>query len=129
VSELTRWVKKDPAKENVFWPSDKMKERAWVSDESIYEQAKSDPEGFWAEFANVLKGLGVNKGDRVGIYLPMIPEAIIAMQACARIGAPHSVVFSAFSPDSLRDRLIDAGAKVLITADGYWRRGKKINLN
>jgi acetyl-CoA synthetase len=201
---LTKWVKKDPAKENVFWPSDKMKGRAWVSDESIYEQAKSDPEGFWAEqaagldwfkrwekdyefkpqgyqwfvggklnisynsldrhikdgrgnnialiwepepvteeaikltyselhrlvskFANVLKGLGVNKGDRVGIYLPMIPEAIVAMQACVRIGAPHSVVFSAFSPDSLRDRLIDAGAKVLITADGYWRRGKQINL-
>ncbi|RKZ24944.1 acetyl-coenzyme A synthetase, partial [bacterium] len=81
-----------------------------------------------SKFANVLKSLGVKKGDRVGIYLPMIPEAVIAMQACARIGAPHSVVFSAFSPDSLRDRLIDAGAKVLITADGYYRRGKKIDL-
>lgn len=80
------------------------------------------------KFANVLKGLGVKKGDRVGIYLPMIPEAVVAMQACARIGAPHSVVFSAFSPESLRDRLIDAGAKILITADGYFRRTKKIDL-
>ncbi|UCF10943.1 MAG: acetate--CoA ligase [Candidatus Bipolaricaulota bacterium] len=81
-----------------------------------------------SRFANVLRGLGVEKGDRVGIYLPMIPEAVVAMQACARIGAPHSVVFSAFSPDSLRDRLVDAGAKVLITADGYYRRGKQIDL-
>ncbi len=79
-------------------------------------------------FANGLKSLGVKKGDRVGIYLPMIPEAVVAMQACARIGAPHSVVFSAFSPESLRDRLDDAGAKVLITADGYYRRGKPIDL-
>jgi len=204
VSEAIKWVKKDPLKENVFWPNEAMKERAWVSDESIYAEAKADPEGFWArqaeelhwskhwdkayefapqnykwfvggklnlsynsldrhieaghgdrialiwepepvdeeavkltykelhrlvsKLANVLKGLGVQKGDRVGIYLPMIPEAVIAMQACARIGAPHSVVFSAFSPDSLRDRMIDAGAKVLITADGYYRRGKAINL-
>jgi acetyl-CoA synthetase len=78
--------------------------------------------------SNGLKSLGVKKGDRVGIYLPMIPEAVVAMQACARIGAPHSVVFSAFSPESLRDRLDDAGAKVLITADGYYRRGKPIDL-
>jgi len=199
-----QWVKRDPDKENVFWPTDEMKARTWVSDESIYERATADPESFWAEraedlhwfnrwdttyeyapqaykwfvggkvnlsynsldrhieegrgenvaliwepepideeairltyrelheqvckFANVLKGLGVAKGDRVGIYMPMIPEAVIAMQACARIGAPHSVVFSAFSPDSLRDRMVDAGAKVLITADGYYRRGKAINL-
>jgi len=79
-------------------------------------------------FANALKGLGVRKGDRVGIYLPMVPEAVVAMQACARIGAAHSVVFSAFSPDSLRDRMADADCKVLITADGYYRRGKAINL-
>ncbi len=204
MSEPIKWVKKDPAKENVFWPTEDMKKQAWVADESIYAEAKADPVKFWAKhaeelhwfkkwdkdyefapqaykwfvggkinlsynsldrhieaghgdriaiiwepeptdepalrityselhklvskFANVLKDLGVRKGDRVGIYLPMIPEAVIAMQACARIGAPHSVVFSAFSPDSLRDRLIDAGAKVLITADGYYRRGKQINL-
>lgn len=204
MSEGIRWVEKDPAKENVYWPTQALKERAWMSDESVYEQAKADPVAFWAtqaedlhwfkkwetpyqyaphaykwfvegklnlsynsldrhieagngdrtaliwepepveeealkltyrelhervsRFSNVLKGLGVKRGDRVGIYLPMIPEAVIAMQACARIGAPHSVVFSAFSPESLRDRMVDAGAKILITADGYYRRGKAINL-
>jgi len=204
VPDATRWVKKDPSKENVFWPTDELKARTWVSDDSIYETAKADPKGFWAERAeelhwfkkwdsvydyaphaykwfvggktnlsynsldrhieagrgdqialiwepepedeeavkltyrelheqvcklsNVLKSLGVKKGDRIGIYMPMIPEAVVAMQACARIGAPHSVVFSAFSPDSLRDRMVDAGAKVLLTADGYYRRGKAINL-
>ena len=204
MSDPSTWVKADPHKENVFWPTETLKKHAWVSDESIYAEATADPEKFWADraeelhwfkrwekayqfkpqaygwflggkinlsfnsldrhieaghgdrialiwepeptdeeairltyeelhhrvcqFANVLKGLGVHKGDRVGIYLPMIPEAVVAMQACARIGAPHSVVFSAFSPDSLRDRLIDAGAKVLVTADGYHRRGKTIDL-
>jgi len=204
VSEGIRWVEKDPTKENVYWPTQALKERAWIADESIYEQAKADPVAFWAtqaeelhwfkkwetpyeyaphayewfvegklnlsynsldrhieaghgdrialiwepepveeealrltykelhervsRFANVLKGLGVKRGDRVGIYLPMIPEAVVAMQACARIGAPHSVVFSAFSPESLRDRMVDAGAKVLVTADGYYRRGKAIDL-
>ena len=75
------------------------------------------------KFANVLRQLGVRKGDRVAIYLPMIPEAVIAMLACARIGAPHSVVFGGFSSDSLRDRINDAEARVLITADGGYRRG------
>ncbi|MEI6171036.1 MAG: acetate--CoA ligase [bacterium] len=204
MSEAKRWVKKDPTRENVFWPTDELKKRAWVSDEAIYKKAAADPVAFWSQQAeelhwfkkwdtaydpapyaykwfvggkinlsynsldrhiqagngdrvaiiwepepmnekplhitykelhervcrlsNGLKSLGVKKGDRVGIYLPMIPEAVVAMQACARIGAPHSVVFSAFSPESLRDRLDDAGAKVLITADGYYRRGKPIDL-
>jgi acetyl-CoA synthetase len=75
-------------------------------------------------FANVLKGLGVVKGDRVAIYLPMIPEIAVAVLACARIGAPHSVVFGGFSADSLADRINDAECKVVITADGGWRRGK-----
>ena len=75
-------------------------------------------------FANVLKSLGVVKGDRVNIYLPMIPEAAIAMLACARIGAAHSVVFGGFSAQALADRINDAQAKVLITADGGWRRGE-----
>ena len=79
-------------------------------------------------FANVLKGLGVEKGDRVGIYLPLIPEAAIAMLACARIGAIHSVVFGGFSPESLRDRMNDAEAKVVITADGGYRRGQIVPL-
>ncbi len=75
-------------------------------------------------FANVLKGLGVAKGDRVAVYLPMIPEPPVAMLACARIGAAHSVVFGGFSADSLADRINDAECKVLVTADGGWRRGK-----
>ena len=76
------------------------------------------------KLANVLKGLGVERGDRVNIYLPMIPEAAIAMLACARIGAAHSVVFGGFSAQSLSDRINDAAAKVLITADGGYRRGE-----
>ncbi len=77
-----------------------------------------------SQFANVLKNLGVDKGDRVNIYLPMIPEAVVAMLACARIGAAHSVVFGGFSSQSLSDRINDAQAKVLITADGGYRRGE-----
>ncbi len=78
------------------------------------------------KFANVLKKKGVKKGDRVSIYLPMIVELPIAMLACARIGAIHSVVFGGFSADALRDRIIDCGAKVLVCADGYYRSGKII---
>ena len=74
------------------------------------------------QLANVLKQLGAKKGDRIGIYMPMIPEAAIAMLACARIGAPHSVVFGGFSAEALRDRLNDAEAKIVITADGGWRK-------
>jgi acetyl-CoA synthetase len=209
-----QWVKKDPEKKDVYWPSEEMKKIAWVSDESIYKKASENPTEFWAglakegitwykewdetfkwtppfyewflngklnisynaldrhldssirnkaaiiwepepvreewesdtfnethkvltyydlyrevnKFANVLKTLGVKKGDRVGIYLPMIPEVQIAMLACARIGAVHSVVFSAFSSESLKGRLLDAEPKVLITADGYYRRGKPLDL-
>ena len=79
-------------------------------------------------FANALRGLGVGKGDRVAIYLPMVPEAAVAMLACARIGAPHSVVFGGFSPQSLRDRIEDAHATCVITADGGYRRGGIIPL-
>ncbi|NJK35045.1 MAG: acetate--CoA ligase [Oscillatoriales cyanobacterium SM2_2_1] len=74
------------------------------------------------QFANVLKQLGIQRGDRVGIYMPMIPEAAIAMLACARLGAPHVVVFGGFSAEALRERLRDAQAKVVITADGGWRK-------
>ncbi|HMH55339.1 MAG TPA: acetate--CoA ligase [Gemmatimonadales bacterium] len=78
--------------------------------------------------ANALKGLGIKRGDRVAIYLPMIPEAAIAMLACARIGAVHSVVFGGFSAESLRDRINDAQAVALITADGGYRRGQVLPL-
>ncbi|MEO1593317.1 MAG: acetate--CoA ligase [Cyanobacteria bacterium J06632_22] len=80
------------------------------------------------QMANVLKDMGVQKGDRVGLYMPMIPEAAIAMLACARIGAPHTVIFGGFSADALRDRLNDAQAKVVITADGGFRKDKKVSL-
>ena len=80
------------------------------------------------KFADVLKKLGVRKGDRVAIYLPLIPEAAVAMLGCARIGAIHSVVFGGFSPDSLRDRINDAKAKLLITADIGYRRGNQVPL-
>ena len=79
-------------------------------------------------FANGLKSLGVKKGDRVTLYMPMIPELAIAMLACARIGAPHSIVFGGFSPESLRDRINDCEGTVVITADGGYRRGGIIPL-
>jgi acetyl-CoA synthetase len=78
--------------------------------------------------ANALKELGITKGDRVAIYMPMIPELPIAMLACARLGAPHTVVFGGFSAESLGGRINDAQAKLLITADGGWRRGAKVQL-
>jgi acetyl-CoA synthetase len=81
-----------------------------------------------SRLANALRALGVAKGDRVNIYLGMVPELPISLLACARIGAPHSVVFGGFSSDSLRDRINDAEAKVLITADGAWRRGSVVPL-
>ncbi len=205
MSKQIKWVREDPNNKFVFWPTEEMKKRAWVSGESIYKEAANDPVAFWAarakeglewfqpwtetyqwnppyykwfvngkinasynsldrhvktwrknkaaiiwepeppdepsrvltyndlyrevnKFANVLRSLGVKKGDRVGIYLPMIPEVQVAMLACARIGAIHSVVFSAFSGESLGSRMQDAEAKVLVTADGYYRRGKVVNL-
>ena len=81
-----------------------------------------------SQFANVLKSLGVKRGDRVALYLPLIPELAIAMLACARIGAVHSVIFGGFSAESLRDRINDAQATLLVTADGGWRRGQVVPL-
>ncbi len=81
-----------------------------------------------SRFGNVLRSLGIRRGDRVAIYLPMIPEAAIAMLACARIGAIHSVVFGGFSPESLRDRINDSDCRVLVTADGGYRRGQVVPL-
>src|SRR5947207_5321999 len=78
--------------------------------------------------ANALTSLGIRKGDRVNIYLGMVPELPIAMLACARIGAPHSVVFGGFSAEALKDRINDAQAKILITADGAYRRGQVVPL-
>jgi acetyl-CoA synthetase len=80
------------------------------------------------EFAGALRKLGVKAGDRVAIYMPMIPELPVALLACTRIGATHTVVFGGFSAEALRDRIHDAQAKVVITADGGWRRGKPLAL-
>ena len=91
-----------------------------VSRDLTYSQLKDEV----SKAANALESLGVAKGDRVAIYMPMIPEAVIAMLACARIGAPHSVVFGGFSADALRSRVDDAEAKLVVTADGSFRRGK-----
>ncbi len=78
--------------------------------------------------ANALTGLGLKKGDRVAIYLPMVPEAAVAMLACARLGLIHTVIFGGFSSESIKDRVNDCQAKVIITADGGWRRGKIVEL-
>jgi len=188
--------------DRAFPPPEDFKKQANISDPKVYEEARRDPEGFWARFAeeldwfqkwdrvldwdppfakwflngklnvsyncidrhlksarrnkaaivwegepgdwrvytyrdlyrevcrfaNGLKSLGVRKGDRVTIYLPMIPELPIAMLACARIGAPHSVVFGGFSAESLRDRINDSQSRVMITADGGYRRGNIVQL-
>ena len=188
--------------QRTFPPPDAFKRRAHVKDAGVYERARSDREGYWAEWArqlewirpwdrvlewqpphakwfvggklnvsancldrhvrgakrdkvalhwegepgdirritygelhaevnrcaNALKQLGVARGDRVAIYMPMVPEVAVAMLACARIGAPHTVVFGGFSAESLRDRITDAQAKVLVTADGGYRRGTVVPL-
>src|SRR5438067_8659729 len=79
-------------------------------------------------FANGVKKLGVKKGDRVTIYLPMIPEAAVAMLACARLGAAHSVIFGGFSSQAITDRVEDAKSHIIITADGGHRRGQVVQL-
>jgi acetyl-CoA synthetase len=102
-----------------YWEGEPGDERAVTYQELLDETAR---------VANLLRELGVQKGDRVAIYMGMVPETVAAMLACARIGAPHSVVFGGFTAASLRDRINDAEAKVLITADGAWRRGSVVSL-
>jgi len=102
----------------------------------LWEGENGDEQSFTYEdlyievqkFSNCLKSLGIKKGDRIAIYLPMIPEAVIAMLSCARIGAIHTVVFGGFSSDSLKDRILDAEASLVITADGGFRKGNIITL-
>jgi len=103
----------------IIWEGEPEGESKTYTYQQLYEEV--------CRFANVLKKQGVKKGDRVSIYLPMIPELPIAMLACARIGAIHSVVFGGFSAESLRDRILDAGTQVLICCDGYYRGGRVIN--
>src|SRR5713101_4731003 len=95
-------------------------DRRTITYRELYEEV--------CRFANALKGMGIGKGDRVAMYLGMVPELPVAMLACARIGAPHSVVFGGFAAEALRDRINDAAAKVLVTGDGAWRRGATVAL-
>ena len=102
----------------IIWEGDNPKEDKKITYKELHEDV--------CKFANVLKGLGVKKGDRVCIYMPMIPETAVAMLACTRIGAIHSIVFGGFSPDSLKDRIIDATCTVVITSDEGLRGGRKV---
>ncbi|HZH28623.1 MAG TPA: acetate--CoA ligase [Azospirillaceae bacterium] len=104
----------------ILWEGDSPDEHRHVTYAEVHRNV--------TRLANVLKSRGVRKGDRITIYMPMIPEAAYAMLACARIGAVHSVVFGGFSPDSLKDRILDCGAKVLITTDEGLRGGRKVPL-
>ncbi len=103
----------------IVWEGEPGEERVWTY-RDLHRQV--------SRFANVLKQLGIRKGDSVAIYLPMIPELAAAVLACARIGAVHSVIFAGFSAESIRDRVIDANSKLVITGDGGWRRGKTLPL-
>ena len=102
-----------------YWEGEPGDERA-ITYQDLYEEV--------CRFANGLRSIGVRKGDRVAVYMGMVPELAVAMLACARIGAAHSVIFGGFSSDAIYDRVEDAGARVLITCDGAWRRGKVVDL-
>ena len=107
----------DPA---IIWEGDEPGDERLISYRELHSEV--------SRFGNLLKSRGVNKGDRVAIYMPMIPEAAVAMLGCARIGAIHSVVFGGFSPDSLRDRILDSDCRVIVTADEGPRGGRNVPL-
>ena len=117
---LDRHLKEHPHKPAIIWEGDHPSRHKIISFEELHDEV--------CRFANVLKKHGVTKGDRVVLYMPMVPEAAIAMLACTRIGAVHCVVFGGFSPDSLASRIDDSQAKVIITADSGMRGGKPIPL-
>lgn len=104
----------------IIWEGEPGDERVLTYDQLLHQVQRC---------ASMLRLLGVQKGDRVTLYMPMIPELAIAMLACARIGVVHSVVFGGFSAQALRDRINDSGSRVVITADGGWRRGKLYHSN
>ncbi|HIJ64070.1 MAG TPA: acetate--CoA ligase, partial [Rhodospirillaceae bacterium] len=117
---LDRHLAKRGDQTAIIWEGDNPEESAHITYRDLHERV--------CRLSNVLEGLGVKKGDRVTIYLPMIPEAAVAMLACARIGAIHSVVFGGFSPDSLAGRMQDCDSTLLITADEGLRGGRKVPL-
>ncbi|MFA4886215.1 MAG: AMP-binding protein, partial [Desulfotomaculaceae bacterium] len=114
---LNTWRKNKAA---LIWQGEPLEESRTYTYQQLFNEV--------CKFANVLKGLGVKKGDRVTIYMPMIPELTIAILACSRIGAIHSVVFGGFSASSLRERIIDAGAETMVTTNYGYRAGKLINI-
>ena len=116
---LDRWIERGKGDKIAYIWEGELGEVRKLTYKQLYEEV--------CKFANALKSMGVKKGDVVSIYLPMIPELPIAMLACARIGAPHSVIFAGFSAEAFKDRVEDAGAKYVITCDGYYRRGKLLN--
>ncbi|MBF2759293.1 MAG: acetate--CoA ligase [Ectothiorhodospiraceae bacterium AqS1] len=117
---LDRHLEERGDKIAILWEGDKPGEERRIT----YKELHGDV----CRFANILKSYGVSKGDRVCIYMPMVPESAVAMLACARIGAVHSVVFGGFSPDALRDRILDSDCRVVITADEGPRGGKNVPL-
>lgn len=116
---LDRHLDERAAKAAIIWEGEPGEQRVLTYRELHHEVCK---------FANVLKSLGITEGDRVGIYMPLVPETAVAMLACARIGAVHSVVFGGFAAEAIRDRMNDAEAKLIITADGGYRRGTELDL-
>jgi len=119
---IDRWAKQDAYKNKtaILWEGDEPGDVRRISFEELQQEV--------CRVANVMKAMGVRKGDAVCIYMPMVPEAAYTMLACARIGAPHSVVFAGFSSDAIRDRCLDADIKYVITADQGVRGGRKVNL-
>ncbi|MBI5015852.1 MAG: acetate--CoA ligase [Deltaproteobacteria bacterium] len=116
---LDRHLEKRGDQVAILWEGNEPNEDRTITYRQLYEEV--------CKFANALKGLGVKKGDRVSMYLPMIPELAVAMLACSRIGAIHSVVFGGFSPDALKDRIQDCDSNLLVTCDGYFRGNKMLN--
>ena len=117
---LDRHLEKRSKQTAIIWEGDDPSESRHISYAELHDEV--------SRFANALKGLGVKKGDRICIYMPMIPEAAVAMLSCARIGAVHSIVFAGFSPDALKDRINDSGCSMVITADQGLRGGRKVPL-
>ena len=117
---IDRHLKLNAKKTAIIWEGDEPNQSQEVSYKELHQNV--------SKFGNILKDLGATKGSRICIYMPMIPEAAYAMLACARIGAIHSVVFGGFSPESLKDRILDADCRIVITSDEAIRGGKKIPL-
>ncbi len=118
VNCLDRHLKTHGDRIAIIWEGDDPSEDRKLSYQELHAEV--------CKFANVLKGRGVKKGDRICIYMPMVPETAVAMLACARLGAVHSVVFGGFSPESIKDRILDSDCRVVITADEGLRGNKRI---